>query len=122
MGKRRRAEDPHLAVDADKGIVKEHAHWCGPERKLHRDVSHASPLVGPDDVISASTAGDCNGALGQELPGEEEKLHWNLVRAADERELAAWKNFKVVKIARCVSGHLARGFSGHPSGAHLRNG
>ena len=52
-----------------------------------------APFVsdGGGPVLSARVAEECYWVMGQELSGEEERLHEDLASQAKERELVAWK-------------------------------
>ena len=92
---RRRVVDLYLGFIVDKEVAGGNAQCRGPEMKAHWDATHASPSEGVGSAISARAATQRNEALGHEPSAEEAKSHGNLVRAAKERELAAWKKFKV---------------------------
>ena len=62
-----------------------------------------------DAAIPTRVAVQSHKAVGQEPEAEEGKFHRNLVRAAEEREHAACKNFEVSKPAN----------AGTPSGTFL---
>ena len=109
---KRNLGDLHLAF-------AEHARRGGPEMKGYWDASHASPVEGVDAVLPAWEADEFEEALGRArrfgsrtprngnllLAGRElaacgtrtccEKLRGDFVLAAEERELAVWKKFKV---------------------------
>ena len=55
------------------------------------DATQASVVGGVDAAISAWVAGARNRALGQELSGEEGKLHADMARDITVKELDAWK-------------------------------
>ena len=51
--KRSRVGDPHLAVAADKEVVKARAHWWDPRMPGNWNAADASPLEGGGATISA---------------------------------------------------------------------
>ena len=55
----------------------------------------SSVVEGADGAISAWVADGCNRALGQRLSLDYEKLHADLVREGELRELAAWEQLDV---------------------------
>ena len=60
------------------------------------DATQAPAVGGVDAAIPAWAAGECNRVLDQEL-AEEEKLHKDLVSAAEERGRSAWKHLNVFR-------------------------
>ena len=60
---RRRVQDLHLAVSADKEVVKERVRRWDPEMKAHWNATRASPPEGVD------AADQCQKASGQDCGG-----------------------------------------------------
>ena len=93
--KRIRADGLHLAVVANKKIVKEHAQSPGPEMRSHWDVSHASAVGGGDAAISALTTGGRNRDLGHALSGAGGEVAWKFGLRCKGPEPAASEKFEV---------------------------
>ena len=55
----------------------------------------STPVGGVDAAVSVWTAYPRDRALGEELSQEEERKYAPLAKVAQERELAAWKEFNV---------------------------
>ena len=78
-----------------KEIVEELAQWRDPDMKARRDPHRTVAVEGVDAAIPARAAGGRSRVSGPELTEEAGKFHVGLVGAAKERELNAWKKFKV---------------------------
>ena len=89
--------DLHLASVADKEIAEEHAQWRHPDLEARRAATHDSAVEGVDAATSAWAAEERNRNSGQELSEAEGKWHACLARGAEENELNARKQFKVLK-------------------------
>ena len=74
--RRRRAEDPHMAL-VGKQIVEEHAHWWGPEKMARQGVNHASRVEGVGAATYRRASDECCAALGREISEEKEKSRGN---------------------------------------------
>ena len=75
--------------------MKERAQWLDSGTKAHWDAAKAPPLEGVDAAFFVWEAGRCNKTLGQELFADEDKLYEAVAKTAEDRELEAWKRFKV---------------------------
>ena len=64
-------------------------------RAPHLDAARASPSDGVGVGLSDRVADKCKRASGQRLSAEQAKLHGNVVRVSEERELVALEKFKV---------------------------
>ena len=82
----------HSAFAIEKEVIKHHGQRGGPATK---DSWGALPVSTADGVAAGWTADLCDEALRKELPQEEERKRTTLVKAAQERELVAWKEFDV---------------------------
>ena len=96
-GKPCRVRGLHSAFVVDMGIVKERAEWRGTEVKACWGANHDSPGEGADAAILLWAAEERSRVSGQKLTGGEEKLVGGLASTAVERELCAWRQFKVPK-------------------------
>ena len=74
-----------LAFVADEEVAYDHARWPKPELEPRADATQSFVAEVVDAAISAWVAEECNHVLGQELRGEEEKLHFAPEREAMER-------------------------------------
>ena len=105
--------DLHSTSVAENEEVKEHAQWWHRGMKDKIDAQSRKDLIAPfvidrqGSVLSAGVAEERNRELGQELVGVEERVHSDLMRRAEERELDTWKQF--------------RGFSPVPMGAQAKD-
>ena len=60
---------------ADKDLLKEHAHRRNPELQARWGATHNPGKEGRGAAISAWNTAECNRVSGQELTGDEGKLH-----------------------------------------------
>ena len=93
--KRRRVGDLHVASVAGREVVKWHAQWRNPDWKSMLDATQASEAEGADNATSGWVSEESNRALRQELTEDAGNFYGDLARAAMDRELNAWKHFKV---------------------------
>ena len=94
-GKRSRGDAGASHVMVDLAVLKEHAQWWSSELKPHFSLLNHSLVDGSDNAISAWMAEECNRVLGQKLTTDEELHCPEMVQEGKQRELDAWKKFKV---------------------------
>ena len=87
---RRRVEALLLAFVAEGEAAEEHAQRGDSGAKAHWDAAKATPFGSADAGISVAAADLCAKSLGQEVSVDR-----GLVKSAKDRELGAWKRFKV---------------------------
>ena len=117
--KRCRADDLYLALFADKDIVRELAQRWGPEMKADWDVNHATLAGVADAAISVWPADERNGAFGQQLSAEEEKLRgkWSVLPSDVDRLPGRSQSFLAGYGCR-----PAQGYWGHSLGDYVEKG
>ena len=94
LGKQCRVRDLRPACAAEKEVVKAHALWWHFEMKKiemqsRKDPSASSVIDGGRSVLSAWVAEERNRVMGRELTEAEERVHADLLRMAQVRELEA---------------------------------
>ena len=96
-GTRPRVGHPHLAFVAEKEEKGDHSQWRNRDSKLRRDTTQASAAAGVDAAISARVANECDRVSGHELSEEERKLHADLARYAEVKELHLRQSAEVLE-------------------------
>ena len=88
--------------------------------KPQDEAPQSSVAEGANGAIPAWVADERNRALGQELSLGEEKMHADLVRGGELRELAASKKIGCLHAAQRVSSFEESG--ANPLGSNLEDG
>ena len=88
-GKRPRGGVPATTMEVDLAVGHAHAQWWSLDLKPKLEVNSSAAVDGVDGATSAWVADECNRALGQELPEEEEEMHADLV---NEGKSANWRH------------------------------
>ena len=94
--KRCKRDALRAAFVADKDVVQENARWWESVLRPQVEAPSSSEVDGAEAAVSARMARECNRIPGQELPKEENTVHADLVRAAKEKDLEAWKSFWLI--------------------------
>ena len=101
LGKECRAGDLHSAFVSDKEVMRGHVQWRhleleeNIETQARRDPVVPLVMNGGGPNLSAWVAEECKRVLRRDFTEEAERVYADLAGEATDRELDAWKQFKV---------------------------